>query len=336
MNSIIPEYEIKELPSRFIPYPEGIKIYAKPHNFGSSLNIELVGKNNISTMSETLEGVRVEGMAKNLLTPQDILFLGIYRNLLSSKHDKIDLRSYCPNCLNENHHVRTLKELKFRTIEDFDKSVYPVEVDFDDYTMWFEFLTFKDFDFCLKKYRGHKLTQLALQVKKVIIKESGETLEKPEYRFRADRESSTKLIEDYITRVKDMLYTLVDEDKDALEEVISLLEDYGLKPIDVECQDERCKKTYPINLDSEGVLVMPFRESEKSPRDRIKLRKDNVDKSDNFEADESERSGDVTRADNEEQSKRELKAVAATSSVKNKKKPLNQIQYFDKENRKPN
>lgn len=319
MNNIIPEYEVKELPSRFIGYPEGTKIYATPHSFGSALNIEMVGKNNVNTMSETLEGIKVEGMPKNLLTPQDILFLGVYRNLLSSKHDKIDVRSYCPKCLNENHEKRSLRDIKFKTIEDFDKDVYPLEVDFNEYKMWFKFLSYKDFDFCMKKYRGHKLSQIALQVSQYQNKETNEIFEKPEYSMNSNRETATKLIEKYVNEVKDILYSFVDEDKDTLEEVLSLLEDYGLKPIEVTCQDKNCKNSYEINLDEEGILVTPFREPEVSPRNRIKLHKSNVSEPDSTETNELERSRNPVGYDAKTIEQSETKKIASE----------NQIHYLD-------
>lgn len=297
MDNIIPEYEVKELPSRFIGYPEEVKIYATPHSFGSALNIEMVGKNNINTMSETLEGIKVVGMAKNMLTPQDILFLGVYRNLLSSKHDKIDIRSYCPKCLNENHEKKSLSDIKFKAIEDFNRDVYPIEVSFNDYTMWFTFLSYKDFDFCMRKYRGHKLTQLAFQVCKYVDKNSGETFEKPEYSSNTKNTTATKLIEEYVSKLKGILYSFVDEDKETLEEVVNILEDYGLKPVEVHCKDEHCKNVYSVELDGEGILITPFRDTEVSPRDRIKLHKNNFDGSNISEENEFERSGDASRLD---------------------------------------
>lgn len=299
MDHILPQYEVQEIPSRFIPYPETTRIFVQPYRAGEAINIELVGRNNLKFMEEILSGIRVEGLAKNLLTPQDILFLGVYRNLVSSKHDKIDMKSICPHCLNENHDVKTLKAIKFNDIDKFDRTCYPIEVDFDNYVMHFTFVTYKDFEFCMNKYRGHKLCQLALQVIDYTDKQSGETFYKPEYNARSTKPQATAIIERYIQTVKDILYNFVDEDKEALEEVISILEDYGIKPIETTCSDERCKRTYSFEIDDEGVLVTPFREPGKSARNRIKLSKSDVNRPDSIQTDEPKGSMSIAGLDRE-------------------------------------
>lgn len=305
----------------FIPYPDNVRIYVEPYTAGQAINIELVGRNNLRTLEEVLEGVHVDGLGKNLLTPQDILFLGVYRNLVSSRHDKIDLKSICPKCLNENHQTGTLATIKFKGTEGFDKECYPIEVDFDDYTMHIGFVTYKDFEFCMNKYRGHKLYQLALQVFDYTDKKTGETFSKPSYNARSTKTGATAAIEAYVNEVKSILYGLVDEDKEALEEVISILEDYGLKPIEQECSDERCRHRYSFSINDEGVLVTPFREPGKSARARIKLRKDDVSPSDSTETDEPEGSMPPARPDREASKKAE-KQRRSTVHIEEQYKPL--------------
>lgn len=323
MDSILPEYEIKELPSRFIPYPEGIKIFAKPYTYGAALNIEMVGRSNVNTMREILSGIKVEGLQKNLLTPQDILFLGIYRNLMSSKHDKIEINSICPKCLKENKTVKTLKAIKFEAIDDFDKSCYPIEVDFDNYTMWFGFLTYKDFDFCLTRYKGVTIYQQALQVLKYKDKTTNEEFEKPAYNAQSGKKEDIARIEAYLEKVRHILYNFVDEDADALVEVIKLLENYGLKPIEIECEDETCKHQYTINVDDNNVLIMPFRSSKVDARDRIKLSRKQDDRLSEFETDEFKGSTSIAGTNTNEGSK---KRKQSAKTLENEE----QIQYFDK------
>lgn len=323
MNSILPEYRVEELPSRFVGYPDGTEIYVQPHSFGSAMNIEMVGRNNIKIMDETLYGVKVKGMSKNLLTPQDILFLGVYRNLVSSKSNKINIKSICPKCLKENIVSKSLNIIQFKAIEDFNKDVYPLEVDFNEYTFWFGFVSYKDFEFCVNRYKGHKLYQLCLQVQKYQNKETGELFEKPEYNARTGKTRDIALIEKYINEVRDILFNLVDEDKDTLEEVTSLLEDYGVKPIDIVCSDENCKHEYKIDLDDENVLVMPFRESKATPRSRIRLCKSNVHRSDNFETDEFEGSTSIDGNDKEI----EKQPIEVEQTLHHKSKS-EQITYF--------
>ena len=326
MDSILPRYEVTELPSRFIGYPAGTRIFIKPYTAGQAINIELVGKNNIASMEEVLDGVDVEGIEKEDLSPQDILFLGVYRNLVSSKSDKITIRSICPKCLAENSESKSLSVIKFKELEGFDKECYPIEVDFDNYVMKFEFLTYKAFQYCLRKYRGAKTYQLAFQVTEYTDKESGETFKRPYYNLKDERRS-TASFDTYISKVRNILFDLVDEDKDALNEVIDLLEDYGTKPIEVTCQDERCNYKYTIEIDEEGVLVTPFRESKESSRTRVKLRKSDFDRSDNVQAIEPERSGDA--GGNSSTAKEP--AVKRSTKKKSIKPVEKQIHYFDEE-----
>lgn len=290
MDNILPTYQVKELPSRFVPYPKGIKIYVTPLTAGAAMNIAMVGRTNIDLMKETLEGVTVEGMAKNLLTPQDILFLGVYRNLVSSKHDKISLKSICPKCLHENQESKSLSAIKFKEIAGFDEDCYPIQVNFDNYTMWFSFLTYKDFELCMQKYKGHKLQQTALQIIKYKDNKTNEEFKKPDFILNAKDAKATQAIELYVEKLRKILYNFVDEDKDTLNEILDILEDYSLKPIEVKCQDELCQNEYSININDEDVLVLPFRDSKKLTRARIVLSKDDIDKPDNNEANESSRS----------------------------------------------
>ena len=285
----LPKYEVKQLPSRFISYPDGVRIFVQPYTAGQAINIELRERTESSTMDDILEGVIIEGMDKKDLTPQDILFLGVYRNLVSSKHDKITIKSYCPKCLKENSEIKSLADIKFKEIEGFDDECYPIEVDFDKYIMHFEFVSYKAFLFNLSKFRGNKLYQIASQVCDCTIKETGEKLERPEYNFDSTQRQSSKHYVNYLTNIRDILFDLVDEDKDALDEVLSILEDYGTKPIDVSCQDKHCKYKYSVGLNEEGVLVLPFRESKKSSGTRVKLRKNDIDKSGNLQEDQPQR-----------------------------------------------
>ena len=129
---------------------------------------------------------------------------------------------------------------------------------------------------------------------------------------------------------RNIIFDLVDEDKDALNEVISILEDYGTKPIEVTCQDERCKHQYTVNIDEEGVLVTPFRESGATARTRVKLRKSDIDKSAGIQTIEPERSRTAGGKSNE--AEKQLVTKASEKKTTKKVNPTEQIQYFNQEN----
>lgn len=298
MTDYLPKYKVTQLPSRFMGYPEGTEIFVSPYDWGDTVRIKMTNANSLNFMKEILNGVKVDGLAKNLLTPQDILFLGVYRNLVSSSHDKIDIKSICPYCLAENHTAKTLEAIKFNDIEDFTREDYPIEVDFDNYTMWFTFITYKDFELCQRKFRGDTTYQVALQVCKYQDKVTKETVEKPSY-VLTDKDSTIKNILEYAKTVRDILASFLDEDKDTLEEVINILEDYGMKPIEVECSDKNCQKKYEVEFDDKEVFVTPFRETKNSPRDRIRLHK-NRTITDSIEPDESETRKTTSRTSQKE------------------------------------
>lgn len=335
MDNILPSYQITELPSRFIGYPDMTEISVQPYTAGQAINIELAGRDNINSMEEILHGVTVQGISKEDLSPQDIIFLGVYRNLVSSKNDKINIRSICPKCLAENNEAKSLAVIKFKELEGFDKECYPVEVDFDNYIMKFEFLTYKAFKHCLNKYHGAKLYQIAYQVSEYTDKETQETFKRPYYSNDINERRSTSAFDLYIKNVRNILFDLVDEDKDALNEVIDLLEDYGTKPIEVTCSDERCKHKYSVNLNEEGVLVMPFRESRESSRTRIKLRKSDINRPDNIQTNEPE--GSRNASGNSNQTEEQATIIDEPTKVKSKivknlpKRAIKQIEYFESE-----
>lgn len=335
MDNILPSYRITELPSRFIGYPDATVISVQPYTAGQAINIELAGRDNINSMEEILHGVNVQGISKEDLSPQDIIFLGVYRNLVSSKNDKINIRSICPKCLAENNEAKSLSVIKFKELEGFDKECYPIEVDFDNYVMKFEFLTYKAFKHCLTKYHGAKLYQIAYQVSEYTDKETQETFKRPYYSNDPNERRSTSAFDIYIKNVRNILFDLVDEDKDALNEVIELLEDYGTKPIEVTCSDERCKHKYSVNLNEEGVLVMPFREPRESSRTRIKLRKSDINRPDNVQTDELEGSRNAGGNSNqaEEQATVDIEPVKAKLEPAKRlpKKGVKQIEYFEKQ-----
>lgn len=333
MDNILPSYRITELPSRFIGYPDNAVISVQPYTAGQAINIELAGRDNINSMEEILHGVNVQGISKEELSPQDVIFLGVYRNLVSSKNDKINIRSICPKCLAENNEAKSLAVIKFKELEGFDKECYPIEVDFDNYIMKFEFLTYKAFKHCLNKYHGAKLYQIAYQVSEYTDKETQEVFKRPYYSNDPNERRSTSAFDLYIKNVRNILFDLVDEDKDALNEVIDILEDYGTKPIEVTCSDERCKHKYSVNLNEEGVLVMPFREPRESSRTRIKLRKSDINKPDSVQADELEGSGNAGGNSNqtEEQAAvtEEPSGVKLEPAIRRPRKPTKQIEYFN-------
>lgn len=250
---ILPLYEVSSLPSNFLGYPKDITISVRPFSFGEQVNMLKSGMREKDLFKSILEGVTCN-YPKNLLTPQDVMFLGVYRKLVSTKHDKITVESVCPECAKKNKSDLTLKQLQFKQPEF--KQI-PLKVNLEHYTIWFKLLSVKDFLACVKEHNAEPLAMLISQVDKIYDNEKQDYID-------------MKRSDSYET-IRGIIGGATDFDKEVLDEVADILSDYGLKPVDVECDDEFCKHKYQADLEDKTVLVYPFRDSEKSARSRIEL-----------------------------------------------------------------
>lgn len=230
-------FDMDKVPSGGITYPEDWKISITPYSFGDVLNLARAAETGIGALDKILSGVRCN-FDKNLLLPADVIFLGIYRKLVSTKHSKIEFTVECQACAKENKKVMDIKELKFKEIEI---PALPISVEMEAGTMEFMPIDLKGYKEVMKKFNGDPAWLLAYSVTNM---DHG--------------------------KAKDIITAAIDEDKDLLDEVTRLL-DFGLEPIEFECQDEFCDNVIKVQLEDPTVVVFPFRDNTKPIKDRIKF-----------------------------------------------------------------
>lgn len=230
-------FDIPELPSGGIAYPENWKVSITPYSFGDVLNLSRAMETGVNALDKILAGVKCN-FDKDLFLPADIIYLGIYRKLVSTKHSKIEFKTECPVCMKENKKVVELKELKFKEIKVPE---LPVRAELDAGELEFAPINLQQYKLVMKKFNGEPSWLLAHSVQNMDAAEA-----------------------------REIISSAVDIDKEILDE-ITLLLDFGLEPIQFECQDEFCDNTISVQLEDPTTIVFPFREDGRSAKDRIKF-----------------------------------------------------------------
>ena len=230
-------YEMESVPSNGIAYPENWKISITPFSFGDVLNFARAREVGVGAFKKMMEGIKCNFDKGNLL-PADVLYLGLYRKLVSTKHCKIEFESECPVCAKTNKKVMELKDLKFKDIE---VPALPIIAELEAGTLEFQPITMNKFFECHSKHKDDPMWMLAYSVTNMTPEEA---------------------------RV--IIMEAVGIDKEVIEEVVKML-DFGLKPIEFECQDEFCDNIISVQLENPETVVFPFRGSDESPKRRIKF-----------------------------------------------------------------
>jgi hypothetical protein len=253
---------VDSLPSGMISYPKGCKISVRPYTYGEAQNLKKSAATSTKLFYDNvLSGVRTS-FDKYLLTPEDVLYLGIYRNLISSKHTQVVVEARCPHCKHKNKHVINLRDIKFKALEI---EGLPVTAELDNYTVDFGLMTTKGYLQAIKEFDDDPLAALASQVTKIVRKTIDATT--GELVLTELKYDEKELLE----TIRGVLAATIDEDRDVLDEVTDIFTSYGMKSMEVVCEDENCRQAYEINLEDRTLLVYPFRGESKSPRDRIKF-----------------------------------------------------------------
>lgn len=230
-------FDIEKVPSGGIAYPEGWKISITPYSFGDVLNLARAMETGVGALDKIISGVKCN-FDRELLLPADVIYLGIYRKLVSTKHSKIEFSTECPVCAKENRKVLELSELKFKEIE-FPK--LPIRAELDAGTLEFVPINLKQYKEVIKKFKGDPSWLLAYSVTNM---DPG--------------------------KARDIISSAIDLDREILDEVARLL-DFGLEPIEFECQDEFCDNIIKVQLEDPTTVVFPFRTPDESPKNRIKF-----------------------------------------------------------------
>ena len=124
--------QVIDLPSKFLPYPEGSKIFYKPYSFN-----ELEMWSNSNTMSKAerfslgLAGITTVGFDKCDLDFNDYVYIQVLRKLSTFNDTLFNLPYKCPSCELDVVETKNLAELEF---SDIKVPKLPVKVILEDKT----------------------------------------------------------------------------------------------------------------------------------------------------------------------------------------------------------
>lgn len=230
-------FDIESIPSGGITYPENWKISITPYSFGDILNLTRSPESGIGALKRIVDGIKCN-FSKDLLLPADIIYLGIYRKLVSTKHSKIEFTVECPVCAKTNKKVADLKDLKFKEIEI---PALPIRANLSTGPLEFKPINLKDYMIVMKDHNEDPAWALAYSVTNMDPAEA---------------------------RV--IILEAIAEDKEILDEVADLL-NFGLEPIEFECEDEFCDNIIRVQLEDPTTVVFPFRSPDESNKRRIEF-----------------------------------------------------------------
>jgi hypothetical protein len=252
----LPVVNLKQLPSKFLPYPQGVEISYSPYKFGELKKFSQ-SKLSIKQRYEfILEGITVSGMDKEDLTFQDFLFIALLRKMSSVGNNDLLITFNCLKCEHKNQHHIMLDALDFDEIEVPE---LPAILEIKDHEMSFTPLTLKDF-FTLFK----------------------EGKEKDSVAILAAQCRSHEFEQAY-----DILFGANPEDSQVLEELNKVFY-HGLATLRLKCQNKEaptsefidgveieklvhCDFENRIELGDPDLIVQPFCGDRRTPKDRIRF-----------------------------------------------------------------
>lgn len=131
---LMPFYLAPALPSRFIGYPEGTKVYYRLLTTRESLEMAKMQKLH-DIYRYILRGVKTEGIEKEDLFMADLIFLSILRTSQSGMVNSLQVEATCSSC-----GERVKKEVGVEEVymEDYDKVQKRHEIEGTDVVVVFE------------------------------------------------------------------------------------------------------------------------------------------------------------------------------------------------------
>jgi len=236
----------KNLPSGNLPYPDKTEVFYSPYTF---LEIKRVSKSTVTTaelFKMVLSGieVRVGGVAvdNTCLTVSDFLYLALMRKLASFGGNEFTAYISCENCGED-----LVKKFKITDLDFIDLATpaFPVNVKLQGQAFSFSPTTVREY-LSLDSY-----TEI-----------DGEEVDREILEFAIQVEN--REVEDAYR----ILGKCTSQELETLRKVDSYLI-HSLKDIPCSCTAEDCGYTNQIELDAEGVLIVPFREKSDAATDGI-------------------------------------------------------------------
>jgi hypothetical protein len=245
-QSFIPTIAASELPSKFLPYPEGGLVKYRSYLFGE------VKKFNQSIMSrkEELENV-LSGIEtsfdKLTLTLSDVLYIGLLRKLATFGTGTTTVTYRCKDCGASMSFQMNNEELEF---EDINIPKLPVIVSFDK----------KNAEGVVEGTEDFAFSPLTVGDLFYIIDNN---LEEDQINVLA-RMCRSHDFEVALKRINNASF----DEGEALEELDKILY-HGIKPIKNKCKE--CSFITNVEIDGGEAIIRPFRDGGKSLTSRIRF-----------------------------------------------------------------
>lgn len=273
--------QVKELPSRFLPYPQDCSVFYMPYTYS---DIKDLSNPNLSISDQyyvMLSGIHTIGFDKNDLSYFDFVYLGVLRRLATLRSNEFTAKYFCPKCGKVNDHKFSLADVGYKVLfAEYENARLPINIYLPSIkdTLSFSVLTVKAFTELnasgnLYRRRNDGTTSSISQTSQTshMFDEEGNLI-RDVVAIRASMCVNKPYKEAY-----DLISSITDaEEMTILEEMDDIL-DHGVAPLEFMCttpiEDTKdllhpslAKKCdYPIELPLLGVetLIIPFRGEEK-------------------------------------------------------------------------
>lgn len=247
---------LEKLPSKGLAYPKSAVIKYRPFSWGEVKEISQSKMSHKDQFEHIMKGVEVEGMDKNDMTLGDAMYLAIYRKFSTVGNSKISVQYTCKNCLKKSKGVIALQEIE----PDFIKAPkLPMKLDIGGSELHFSPMKIADyFDIQDRLKENPKLdSDFALVASMCTNEEFEEVYDKIYNVNTQDEMEDIKQIDHYLNhglkKVKNKCKNVLDDKEDESKGV------------------NLCGHVTDIELDGGQALLLPFREDEERPRNRVRF-----------------------------------------------------------------
>lgn len=250
-SRFIPEIQVKNLPSKFLPYPEGCLISYKPYVFGELIEFNESKLSEVDIIKFISRGITTSFPIMDLAY-FDYLFISLLRKISSFGSNQFGFSYVCQKCGATNSHKATTEDIEFA---ELDVPKLPIVAKIGNSELHFVPLTVGKYLSLLESKKIDK--KISLFASEVI---------------NMDQADAEKII-----------YNAIGEDQSLLNYIDELLY-FGIKPMVVTCKAEvkegeggnvekkvLCGFENKVEIDSPEVLTRPFRVDRESLRDRIRF-----------------------------------------------------------------
>ena len=209
--------QVTELPSGFLPYPKGSKIYYAPLTLGELENLNSGTLNLGQALDNLINSIYVDKFDKLDLAYFDLVYIGVQRKLTALGDVRGTINGFCTACENKNEKEFTYTELEF---EELKVSALPIRYEYEEP---------KFLEFSLMTYRNWK--------------KMGDL---PEHEI--DRLTAlSHMVSNYEpSKAKEILSKLSGDSINYINRIESLL-DYGIKPFKLVCAHVEQEESEEVN-----------------------------------------------------------------------------------------